>query len=1298
MKCKYFGKVRNKEGKIIDSRLYKGLLSITSKEVADKIYKKTLSDKFITEMLPSFQKDQYGEPTLFSMLLASKELREAVNLDKVAIALTKEFGLTRSQDKDKLLSLKANFDKVNPFKGVLFLNLREHRSSDIPTYWTASISGRDSLTPIQTAFIDRIKSVLSEAGFSIGALTDYEKRLGVKGAFDTEAVANSLKEVIRIAEGEEGLKALPEEFAHLVIEGLSSNPSIERLLRYMGTPGIVEAILGDDYQQYKALYKSEDKLQREAAAKLLAEGLERIALPKSEESILKKLLRLVKNTLNKIFSNITPRTIDSILAESRGLATSIGREALSGKYTEQLKKGIVSKRGVYYELDQRVAKERELLKRLMRAAQVKLRVMENRGSSTGQQIQSKLLQNLSIYYRKGQTLEGITKYMTDVSTHSNKIVEMVDSMDPNASIQDKARFLSNILSYTSSYISSLEDIKTTLLELKEDFKDLRGNEILYLVDSLMKELQYSNVRIQKIMKETFSQFLTEVYGKDTVEINMGSRKGTYRIVDLLEEIPIDVGSIDMWANGIAESTDLVSKIMDLAIRNRESQAYSNVLDIEKELLAATKKLKEAGYSDTEFMYEKDENGIPTGRLLLPYDMEAYSKAYREEVERLRNSPSFRKDLAVWEANHPVTSFVNSEYSRLSEAQKEYYETYMRLKKEIEAKLPKGKRDLYRAVNVRKDFIERLSSSGSISEAWAQIKSGAADLVKRRVDDGESAFSKGYLNLQGEVVKTIPLLYIATLEDPRALSLDSASALLAYAASVEKYVQLKPLEDIINIGDAVLKRRKVGITRSGKKVKAVFDKVKGVDLDTDVIKEGVNSNAYKVWRHLIDTRVYGETSNMSDQLQTSGTSPMKVASLVNKISTIMDMGFNVMLGVANIGTGIIFENTEAVAGEYFNAKELASSDTEFFKELPSIVAELPSRIKTSKIGLFTEKVDIDQQSLSEFRDKGIGKGAISRLFSMKTLLFMLGAGDFWIRTRAAIAMAKHTKLYLDGQETNLWEALERVPIHPEDPSLGYNLVLKEGLVDENGNPFTEKEFFNFKNKVTRVGHKIIGMANPQDLNMARKTVIGKLAFLYRTWMPAAYNRRFQRSTKDILLDEDSEGYYITGGRVLWAILKNSAAELRAGRLALITGNLTEAEKTNIKRAATEMLQLALIMISYMALSGAWEDEEKTKWQYFILYELRRLQTEVGAVTPSPYIASEMKNIFKSPVAASRAMERTLNLFQLLIPSNYTETIQSGKYEGRSRAFKYFMESPATAMTNTVIRQFYPEEALKFYDTK
>lgn len=1298
MKCKYFGKVRNKEGKIVDSRLYKGLLSITSKEVADKIYKKTLSDKFITEMLPSFQKDQYGEPTLFSMLLASKELREAVNLDKVAIALTKEFGLTRSQDKDKLLSLKANFDKVNPFKGVLFLNLREHRSSDIPTYWTASISGRDNLTPIQTAFIDRIKSILSEAGFSIGALTDYEKRLGVKGAFDTEAVANSLKEVIRIAEGAEGLKALPEEFAHLVIEGLSSNPSIERLLRYMSTPGIVETILGDDYQQYKALYKSEDKLQREAAAKLLTEGLERVALPKSEESILKKLLRLVKNTLNKIFSNITPGTIDSILAESRGLATNIGREALSGKYTEQLKKGIVSKRGVYYELDQRVAKERELLKRLMRAAQVKLRVMENRGSSTGQQIQSKLLQNLSIYYRKGQTLEGITKYMTDVSTHSNKIVEMVDSMDPNASIQDKARFLSNILSYTSSYISSLEDIKTTLLELKEDFKDLRGNEILYLVDSLMKELQYSNVRIQKIMKETFSQFLTEVYGKDTVEINTGSRKGIYRIVDLLEELPIDVGSVDMWANGIAESTDLVSKIMDLAIRNKESQAYSNVLDIEKELLAVTKKLKEAGYSDTEFMYEKDENGIPTGRLLLPYDMEAYSQAYRAEVERLRNSPSFRKDLAVWEANHPVASFVNSEYSRLSEAQKEYYETYMRLKKEIEAKLPKGKRDLYRAVNVRKDFIERLSNSGSISEAWEQIKSGAADLVKRRVDDGESAFSKGYLNLQGEVVKTIPLLYIATLEDPRALSLDSASALLAYAASVEKYVQLKPLEDIINIGDAVLKRRKVGITRSGKKVKAIFDKVKGVDLDTDIIKEGVNSNAYKVWRHLIDTRVYGETSNMSDQLQTSGTSSMKVASLINKLSTIMDMSFNVMLGAANIGTGIIFENTEAVAGAYFNAKELASSDTEFFKELPSIVAELSSRIKTSKIGLFTEKVDIDQQSLSEFRDKGIGKGLITRLFSMKTLLFMLGAGDFWIRTRAAIAMAKHTKLYLDGQETNLWEALERVPINPEDPSLGYNLVLKEGLVDENGNPFTEQEFFNFKNKVTRVGHKIIGMANPQDLNMARKTVIGKLAFLYRTWMPAAYNRRFQRSTKDILLDEDSEGYYRTGGRVLWTILKNFASELRAGRLALITGNLTEAEKTNIKRAATETLQLALIMISYMALSGAWEDEEKTKWQYFILYELRRLQTEVGAVTPSPYMASEINNIFKSPVASSRAMEKTLNLFQLLIPSNYTETVQSGKYEGRSRAFKYFMESPVTVMTNTVIRQFYPEEALKFYDTK
>lgn len=1292
MKCKYFGKVRNSDGKIVDSRLYKGLLSITTPEIANKIYGKTQTEEFESKMLPRLPLDTSGEPTLLSILAISKELRDSSDLNKVARALEADLNLNKPRTKGELDIMAEGFEKVNPFKGKLYMNLVEHSSSTAPVYWTAEISGRDGFSPQYANFMDQLKDILHQAGFSIGSLTEYERNLGVKGVLDTDAIANGLKEVIRLAEGTEGLKALPEEFAHLIISGVDA-PPVSRLLDYLRTPGVVEKILGDEYQTYRDLYKSDDKLVREAAAKILSESLEDKALNKNEKSILRRLTDLVKKLAGRIFSRISPSDVTRIAANAKGVAMTVAEEALEGKYTKRLSDRIVSKEGAYYEISDRTTRELDLLKRLMRSAQIKMRVMQNRGSVIGTEIQTKTLNTLQAAYNKHQVLTGVTQYMRDVARHSTKMVEMVDNMQSSEPIEKKARLLSNVLSYTSSYIAALTDVKNTFLELKEDFKDTRGDQILDLLNPLLQELQYSNIKIREKMEDTFLQFLVSVYGSDIVEIKTGSRKGTYKLSDLIKYLPSDIGTAEMWMNGMAESTDIVAKIVDMAIRGKIGQAYQDTLDIEKDLMAAWKELKDAGIKDTEFLYEKDSQGIPTGRLITPYAMDRYTAAYKEAVLEYQNMPDFRKKLNDWKAAHPIDSFTSSEYDRLSAPEKKFYNKYMELKKMLEERLPKSKRDLYRAVSLRKDFIERLAGSSSPADLMKQIKDGALDQIMRRVDDGQSAFSKGYLNIQGELIRSIPILYTNTLEDPRSLSMDGISALLAYAAMANRYHYLRQLEDVVNIGDSIMKQRKVGVIRGGKQVKAVFDKVRGIDLDETLLKEGVTSNAYKRWKDMIDTQMYGETSNESDQIQESGVSAMKTAGLLNKISTMMDMGFNLMLGVANVGTGVVFQNTEAIAGQYFTKSQLASSDLEFFKELPVIVGELPFRIKSSKIGLFNELLDIDQESLGAFRDKGIAKGALSRLFSMKTMLFMLGAGDYWIKTRSAIALAKNTKLKdSSGKETDLWDALEKIPVDKDDTSKGYRLVLKEGLKDSEGNDFTQADLQKFRNKITRLNHKIIGMMNSQDLNMAKKTVIGKLAFLYRSWMVPSWNRRMQKSTYDVLMDEESEGYY----RTLFRVLKNIGSELRAGNVALVAGNLTDTEKYNLKRAITEMAQLGLIILSYNLLSNAWEDEDKNWLQNFVLYELRRMQTEVGAVTPSTRLFSEANNIVKSPIASTKTLERVSNLFGLINPENYVTEVATGKYAGRSRAYKLLMESPVTLNANTILRQLYPEEALKFYD--
>lgn len=63
-----------------------------------------------------------------------------------------------------------------------------------------------------------------------------------------------------------------------------------------------------------------------------------------------------------------------------------------------------------------------------------------------------------------------------------------------------------------------------------------------------------------------------------------------------------------------------------------------------------------------------------------------------------------------------------------------------------------------------------------------------------------------------------------------------------------------------------------------------------------------------------------------------------------------MGFNYLANIANVTTGVSMQNIEAVAGEYFNVKELAKADATYLALMKDYVAELGSRNKKSKLAL------------------------------------------------------------------------------------------------------------------------------------------------------------------------------------------------------------------------------------------------------------------------------------------------------------------------------------------------------------
>ena len=69
-----------------------------------------------------------------------------------------------------------------------------------------------------------------------------------------------------------------------------------------------------------------------------------------------------------------------------------------------------------------------------------------------------------------------------------------------------------------------------------------------------------------------------------------------------------------------------------------------------------------------------------------------------------------------------------------------------------------------------------------------------------------------------------------------------------------------------------------------------------------------------------------------------------------------------------------QNIEAVAGEFFNAKELLDADGIYMKELGAFLNELTSRNKTNRLSLLGELFDIKQDF----------KGSIRGVQTRKTL--------------------------------------------------------------------------------------------------------------------------------------------------------------------------------------------------------------------------------------------------------------------------------------------------------------------------
>lgn len=1345
--CAIIPKVKNRNGQVVDSKLFKDLLSFTSNNRSEttRLYLITKSSQFIKDWQPRLTLDENNEPTLRS-LLKHTNLSKVIPETKVLERLNREIGyykkgmdrpalwVNNDENYQKLKQKAIAFNQNSEYRDDYVANIIKIQDSESPRVFIGvKVEKRNRLNSVDADKMEynenlnnRLRGILESHGIGIGALTDLEKRMGIHGVTDFDVArnaANGLVEMIRLANGIQGERALPEEFAHFAIEAMGDNPLINRLINNISSNGLAREIIGEDYDTYDTLYHSDEaKLAKEAAGKLLAKHLlQGEKVPSAPYSnLLQRVIQAVKN----FFKNLNASHIQRAMKEADKNFGSLAQQILDGSMDEAIDISNITSSGVFYNTSERVTRDKKLLQGIIENELKRLKIYEKRNPNSQFSVNQRLLiDRLETELADNNEIEGIYTFVENALEELTKVSDRLTMLQntPATNVNERAGVLRDVRNYLYSYKHITDDIRKALID-EERYADNRyGQRVRVVLDNTTTLLGDLFVRYNNVAMPLFVDFIKPFVG-ESITVPFGKYRGkTMTAEDLVKIADKDISFFDRWLDSMADSSDYMLKVMDQAVKKSKENARLETINVMKELQAATIKLEQAGIKNTDWMFERDSKGNLTGNYISEINQGLFKEKVREMFKSLNekygknpvgdNAEKYRKERQAWfDANMEVVNgkkqpkvsiYGNKAYQNLNPAQKEYYNRIMEIKAKLDSYLPDKYTTLTNAVKIRKDLLERVKSSDGVKSGTKQLWESVKDEFIRRTDDTEFGDRATVKDFEGKEVQVLPIYYTKMKEgeSPNDLSTDIVSTLTAYAAMANDFNEMNKVIDVLELGRDMLKEREIIQTRGGKPLVEKFKSV-GRKVESTLTKSGDETRFMQRLNDFFEMQVYGRYMADEGTFGNTKIDKGKVANFVNRMTSLNTLAVNVLSGISNVATGKVMMRIESFAGEFYNESNTLHADRNYGQALPEFLAEIGNRVKTSKLALWDELFNVMQEYETDVREVNFDRKTwFSRMFGTSALFLMNNAGEHWMQNRTSLALADAYKMKApDGKIVSLWDAMEVVPIDKNNKKLGAKLQLKQGYTKEDGSAFTRDDIIAFSRKSAAINQRMHGIYNKADRSAVQRLAVGRMGVMFRKWVKPSLNRRFKSASYNMDLQSWTEGYYVTTGRFLLQLAK----ELRKSQFDIASDwkNLSKTEKANIKRAVTEVAHY-LAVVTVLGLID-WDDKDNRPWlTKMVEYQLRRLKTETGVLIPGKPMVDEGLKIMKSPAAAIQTIQSTLDLIGLINPMNYEvfagedAIIQSGQFEGKSKAYRLLMKSPLMPMRSTITRGIDPELAIPYF---
>lgn len=1264
-------------------------------DMAVELYYKAHHPKFISDHKDTLVLDGEGIPSVESFLNVPY-IQQFIGKEKMLDSLnkgSKQYDDTLDNYK-MLLGEAYQFNKnSNMNKDYVAVVEREGDSIKVE-YSEKSQEKLDKFNDQYSTYHlnEKLVGILGDIGIEVEDLTNAEVSAGRVGAttFDSaKLLARDFSGLVRVANNMEGYHAISEEFAHLVIGVSINDPLVQRALNSLkGQEEALREILGDEYEDTVSFQEGDmDKVAEEALGKLLQRNL----AGKPWEVPRKNLIQRALVWIIGKFKGYKATDFEKAILEADSFTANLAKDILSGgrKLTED-EVVHANRQATFNALSGRIERDMKILNEAIDTIAKKAKigiVNPNTGRSA--------MIELEKYTKEGmETRLGILKYAWEalkelhgVNQTFGKNIEAFDAT--------KFKYMRNVKSILDSYMPFIKNLSEAIVE-EEGKEDNEWEEPVTIngvevdVKDIIKELEslanFIAIKYNKAAYEHFIEFLKPFIGQN-IKVPFGKDKGkVISIEELMERAPGDISFMDMWLDSMADSADTMLQLFNSVVQKANDTARENSIRFIHRVQALMLEAKKRGINDFEFMFEKDSKGNKTGDYISPIDhpkfqedLRAFQEYLNEKYGKNAKGDTAKAKMAEktkWLGEHAKSIYGNPEplpnmyrneaFYNLTPDQEYIRSQYMMLKAELERKLPSNRTNTLRAIQIRKDRAQRLLDSSSMDVLLGNLKGMIEEEFLTTSDDDQlfgDTTTSGLAYFDKTPFNRLPLLYQNRLKDPNELSTDIFGALTAYAYMACKYEQIEKVVDPLEVGRDLMRRREVQLAEGGLLHQEQFT-FAGREVKNPI--RMTETNIMKRLDDFFECQVYGKYLKDSGAFKVGDkkVNNNKLVSHILKMSSLAQLGFNYLANTANITTGMAMQNIEAVAGEYFNVKELAMADKAYASELMHYVPELGNRVKKSKLALFDQFFNIRQDYNKDVRKSQVSS-LLRRMFGETIAYLGQDAGDHWLYNRTAIAMAMRKKVLLDGKEMSLWDALK-----PVDAGVGNSKITKlntEDIRELNGDPL---DMSKFSRRVAHINHGLFGIYNDEDSSVANRVIVGRLILQYRKWIKPQMNKRFMAAQYSNVMDQYEEGYYRTVARIV--------NELVRGKVQWSTMKLTDHEKRNIGRVITEMVQL----FALWALIGFtdWDDDDDSWAAKYAEATARRLLHELGGLAPSPLMVSEQFKNFKSPIPSVTCIERFIDLLMSTCSSDWVEEVQTGPYKGLTKWERSFVRTPLPGLVH------------------